>query len=141
MSSSVLQREELGHTATGNIGKVRCRTACCCVCVREREREHGLCQQIRGAWVKVEDVEDIPSWKGMKGRLAAARECRRKMLEAISVGKPRRFWIVERVVWLRCLARGAPPITWLRPSLDRTLSHVAPWVPILVTAKCSPSKW
>jgi hypothetical protein len=55
-----------------------------------------VCQQIGdkvvgGAWVTVEDVEDVPSWKGRKGRLAAAREWRRKTLEAISVGKPEAF--------------------------------------------------
>jgi hypothetical protein len=41
--------------------------------------------------------EDVPSWKGRRGRLAAAREWRRTMLEAIAVERAR-FWLV---VWLR----------------------------------------
>src|SRR5712692_4440960 len=32
---------------------------------------------------------DIPSWKGRRGRLATAKECRRKTLDAVSVGRER----------------------------------------------------
>ena len=41
-----------------------------------------------------DDVEDVPSWKGRRGRLAAAREWRRKTFEDISVGRARSVWFV-----------------------------------------------
>jgi hypothetical protein len=43
---------------------------------------------VGGEWVKAYDV-DIPSWKGRRGRLATAKECRRKTLDAISAGRER----------------------------------------------------
>jgi len=40
---------------------------------------------------------DIPSWKGRRGRLATAKECRRKTLDAISVGRERFLLVMAGV--------------------------------------------
>ncbi len=51
---------------------------------------------VGGAWVEADDV-DVPSWKGRRGRLATAKECRRKTLDAISVGRERFLLVMAGV--------------------------------------------
>ncbi len=51
---------------------------------------------VGGGWVEADDM-DVPSWKGRRGRLATAKECRRKTLDAISVGRERVLLVMAGV--------------------------------------------
>lgn len=84
------------RTATGNVGKVGCRTACCFVCVfvrvfvRERTCQRG---RVVGDRCCMGDV-DVPSWKGRRGRLSTAKEGRKKTPDAI-FGKEKSWWLLD----------------------------------------------
>ena len=65
---------------------------CVCVCVWEGEKgavSRGCVNNKSACSAGVET--DVPSWKGRRGRLAAAREWRIKIFEAILVGRARRL--------------------------------------------------
>ena len=68
--------------------------ACCCMRVRVGEREGSgverLCQQQIG--IRRMGKVDLPGWKGKRGRLAAAKEWRTKVLEAISQSEAVLAW-------------------------------------------------